>query len=103
MALIYAAADGSEHITPDHVRAAAAVWQFSDASVRVIFDTQTGDPLADRLLTVVSTAGGDGLSLSEQRSKLGHNYSSADLRYAGDLLEALGVVERVKRMGAGRP
>jgi hypothetical protein len=103
LALIYAAADGSEHITPDHIQAATAVWQFSDASVRVIFDTQTGDPLADRLLTVVSTAGDDGLSLSEQRSKLGHNYPSADLRYAGNLLEALGVAERVKRMGAGRP
>jgi hypothetical protein len=103
LALIYAAADGSPLITPDHIRAAAAVWQFSDASVRVIFDTQTGDPLADRLLILISTAGDDGLSLSEQRSKLGHNYPSDDLRYAGDLLVALGVAERDKRKSAGRP
>jgi hypothetical protein len=103
LALIYAAADGSPLITPDHIRAATAVWRFSDASVRVIFDTQTGDPLADRLLICISVAGGDGLSLSEQRSKLGHNHSSGDLRYAGDLLVALGVAERDKRKGAGRP
>lgn len=103
LALIYAAADGSQLITPDHIRAATAVWRFSDASVRVIFDTQTGDPLADRLLILISTAGNDGLSLSEQRSKLGHNHSSGDLRYAGDLLVNLGVAERDKRKSAGRP
>jgi hypothetical protein len=103
LALIYAAADGNPLITPDHIRAAAAVWQFSDASVRVIFDTQTGDPLADRLLILISTAGDDGLSLSEQRSKLGHNHPAGDLQYAGDLLVALGVAERDKRKSAGRP
>ena len=102
LALVYAAADGSEVITSDHIRAAGAVWWFSDASVRVIFGTATGDPLADRLLIAVKAAADDGLSKSEQRSKLGHNYPAADLRDAGDLLVALGVAERDERHGAGR-
>jgi hypothetical protein len=54
-------------------------------------------------LILISTAGDDGLSLSEQRSKLGHNHASDDLRYASNLLVALGVAERDKRKSAGRP
>jgi hypothetical protein len=45
---VYAAADGSSLIDAEHVEAAVAVWRFSDASVRIIFDSATGDPLADR-------------------------------------------------------
>lgn len=103
LALIFAAADGSPLITPAHIRAASAIWRFSDASVRVIFGTATGDPLADRLLIAVRAASDEGLSMSEQRSMLGHNYPAGDLRDAGDLLVTLGVAERDKRHGAGRP
>lgn len=103
LAVVYAAADGSRLIEPEHVQAAAAVWRFSDASVRVIFDTATGDPLADRLLIATRTAAERGLSLSEQRHALGHNYSAAVLRDAGDVLVALGLGEREKRQTGGRP
>lgn len=103
LALVYAAADGSSLIDAEHVEAAVAVWRFSDASVRIIFDSATGDPLADRLLVTLKMAGGHSLSLSEQRSHLGHNYPAADLRDAGGILVSLGLAEQVKRPGKGRP
>jgi hypothetical protein len=103
LALVYAAADGSSVIDAEHVQAAIGVWRFSDASVRVIFDSATGDPLADRLLVALKMAGDRELSLSEQRSHLGHNYPAADLRAAGAILVALGLVERIRRPGKGRP
>ena len=103
LALVYAAADGSPLIDAKHVEAAVAVWRFSDASVRIIFDSATGDPLADRLLVTLKMAGDRELSLSEQRSHLGHNYPGADLRAAGAILVALGLAERIRRPGKGRP
>ncbi len=103
LALVYAAADGSSVIDAQHVQAAIAVWHFSDASVRMIFESATGDPLADRLLVALKMAGDRALSLSEQRSHLGHNYPAADLRAAGAILVALGLAEGIKRPGKGRP
>ena len=100
---MYAAADGSLLIDAEHVEAAVAVWRFSDASVRLIFESATGDPLADRLLVALRTEGHRGFSHTEQRSELGHNYSSADLRDAGTILVALGLAERFKRPTDGRP
>lgn len=49
LALTYALMDSSRVIRKDHLYAALALWDFSEASVRYIFKGKTGDDVADRI------------------------------------------------------
>jgi hypothetical protein len=50
LSLVYALMDCSVEIRAEHLRAALAVWDFCEASVRFVFGDRTGDPVADRIL-----------------------------------------------------
>jgi len=47
---IYAPLDGSSIINVQHLKAALAVWRYVEESVRYIFGSALGNPIADRLL-----------------------------------------------------
>jgi hypothetical protein len=57
LALIYALLDKSYQIEPVHLRAARAVWDYSEASVQYIFGASLGDDVADTILTALRVAG----------------------------------------------
>jgi phage gp37-like protein len=50
LASLYALLDKSELITPDHLSAALALWDYCEQSVRYIFKDSFGDPDADLIL-----------------------------------------------------
>jgi hypothetical protein len=50
LSLIYALLDGARRISPPHLKAALALWDYNVASVKLIFGDSTGDQEADRLL-----------------------------------------------------
>ncbi len=53
LSLIYALLDRSATIRPEHLKAALAVWEYCEASVRYIFGDKIGDPVADTILNAL--------------------------------------------------
>jgi len=53
LSCIYALLDESLEIKPDHLRAALAIWDYVEASVRFIFQNKIGNPLADEMIPLV--------------------------------------------------
>jgi hypothetical protein len=49
LSTLYAALDGSAVVKPVHLRSAVAVWEYAEASARIIFGRSIGDPHADRI------------------------------------------------------
>jgi hypothetical protein len=58
VASVYAVLDKSHTITPVHLQAAKAVIDYCDRSVRHIFSTTTGNPIADTILKALQTEPG---------------------------------------------
>jgi hypothetical protein len=53
LALIYALADASDTICPEHLDAAFAVWQYCEASARYVFADTDAPSLADTLVALI--------------------------------------------------
>ena len=53
LACIYALLDKSKVIKPEHLLAAIAVWDYSERSIRYIFQDRTGDPIANDILDAI--------------------------------------------------
>ena len=54
LALAYALADASPHVSASHLQAARALWTYSQASATAIFGTITGSRDADRVLRALA-------------------------------------------------
>jgi hypothetical protein len=57
LSLLYALLDGADAISPPHLEAALAVWQYAEDSAKFIFGDATGDPVADQILTALRRNG----------------------------------------------
>jgi BT4734-like, N-terminal domain/Protein of unknown function (DUF3987) len=62
---LYAVLDCSSQIRVAHLKAALACWQYAEASARWIFETGTGNKVADRILAALIAAGEKGLTKTE--------------------------------------
>src|SRR5262249_2120710 len=60
LSVLYAVLDQPKVITVDHLKAALAIWEYCDASARIIFGNRLGDPTADRILEALRAAGPTG-------------------------------------------
>lgn len=100
LALIYALADGAAEVRAEHLRAAFAAWEFSEASVRYIFGDATGDPLADQIRGFLRAAPG-GLTRTEISAALGRNVVSAMIARALDVLLRAGIARVGERKDTG--
>lgn len=82
--ILYAALEGADEITPDHVFAALEVVRYAHDSVGYIFGDKTGNKDADRILDALRTEG------SKTRTEIylvfGGNINSERLQAALDLL-----------------
>jgi hypothetical protein len=93
--------DGDLVIRPDHLNAAVAVWDYCEASARMLFQTHTGDRFADKLLRLLA----DGpMKRDDFNRHLGPNQKKEFPRVIARL-EREGLVKRteIKHKGAGRP
>ncbi len=96
----YALFDCSSKVTPRHLKAALALWDYSEASARSIFGDRTGNPVADRILTALRERGQ--ISETEIRDLLSR-HRSAEIDQALELLAQYGLaIPEVLRTG-GRP
>ena len=53
----YAILDGQGSIDLVHLKAATALWEYADASTKLIFGDATGDPTADTIIQAIRTSG----------------------------------------------
>jgi hypothetical protein len=86
LACIYALLDESSVVRKVHLKAAVALWQYCEDSVRHIFGSATGDPLADRILRALRTHS-DGLTRTEISDVVGRNASAERIEAALGSLE----------------
>ncbi len=66
LAVIYALLDGRAEIRVEHLRAALALWDYSERSAAYVFGEALGDPVADQILDELK-ANPDGLTRSQIR------------------------------------
>jgi hypothetical protein len=103
LACIYAVLDRSPLVQAAHLKAALALWEYVEASVRHIWGDALGDPVADTILRALRQHGE--LSQSAIYGGLLHRNLRAEriAQALGRLLE-LGLVEMEERRdGPGRP
>jgi Protein of unknown function (DUF3987) len=92
LSLIFALMDCSKVIEIHHLSAAWAVWEYAAESVRYIFGTASGDPIADKLLAAIVASGPLGLDLTEQSALFGRHQPAQRLHVARELLETRGLI-----------
>jgi hypothetical protein len=72
LALVFALADGSAEVTGEHIAAAAAMCDYSEATAAWVFGPLSGDPLAKRVLDIVSKEP-EGVTLTELQGHFGNH------------------------------
>jgi len=103
LACVYALLDLSDQIQPDHLRAAIALWDYNEDSIKYIFQNKIGDYLAEKILELLEL-NPQGLTRTEISNMLNRNYSSDQLTDAVSLLESLEIAykEHIKSNGRTR-
>jgi len=102
LAVIYALMDGSDIIRKEHLLAALALWEYSEASVRYIFGDRTGDSVADRIYDSVYACA-EGLTRTDIMNLFNRNVKSERIDDAIKLLVRYRKVINVREESTGRP
>lgn len=103
LALVYALLDRSDCIGERHLRAALALWDYCARSVAFLFGDSTGDPVADRVLSLLRDAGPAGLDRTRLRDAFQRHMYRERLDRALNLLRVLGLARMVVDPTGGRP
>jgi len=102
IASIYAVLDKTNEIRPEHLRAALAVWRYSEDSVKFIFGTQSGNPLEQKILSFVKS-NPQGVSRTDISDNLNRKVDTTLIKNALDNLESKGLITFVEEKTSGRP
>ena len=87
----------------EHLRAALALWDYSERSAAWVFETGTGDKNADRILGALRVAGEKGLTKEQITADVfKRNVPAFDIDEALRLLHSLKLAYRVKEKTGGR-
>jgi VirE-like protein len=101
---LYAVLDCSLLIRVPHLKAALACWRYAENSARWIFETGTGDKIADRILAALFAAGATGLSKTQIVCDVfNRNVTKFTIDEALRLLHHLKLAERRMETTKGRP
>ena len=100
VAALYALLDGKSTVELDHLRAALALWQYAEDSVRWIFGNAIGDPIADAIEQAIRASGR--LSDTEISQLFGKHVPAARLAQAKALLQGKGLIEPETETTEGR-
>jgi hypothetical protein len=105
LALIYALICCKAEIDVEHLKAAVAVWNYCDESVRFVFGELLGDPVADEILRALQVAGPIGMTRTQIRDLFGRNQSANRIGGALAALQKAGRVsfKMVAGENGGRP
>lgn len=102
LAMIYAVLDQSELIRAPHLKAALAVWDYSEESCRQLFGSFSGYPAADKILASLRS-NGDGMTRSEIGDLFSRHLKSGELQKALEYLRKHKLVDVVEEATGGRP
>jgi len=103
LAMLYALGDECCQVGRRHLEAALAVWQFCEASVRELFGTKTGDPLADELMEKLKEAGTGGMNRTAIHSAFNNNRPVERITAALETLRRNGLAHSPGRQPGGHP
>lgn len=101
LSALFALLDLCPVIRPEHLNAAIALWDYSSASVRLIFGDTLGDPIADKIINAIKRSD-DGLTLTEI-SNLFSRHHGSKIEPALQWLMQTGAVKGQKIETSGRP
>ena len=82
----YALLDSSALIDLPHLEAALELWRYALDSVRYVFGSALGDPMADEILRALRAAGRDGMTRSDIRDLFRRHQSAENIGRALDTL-----------------
>lgn len=102
VALVYALLDLSDEVRLEHLNAALAVIKFADASAASIFGLDTGDRIADRILSELRERP-DGMTRTEMYDLFDRHVRREDLETALPRLIEDGLVREQIHPSGGRP
>ncbi len=102
LALLYALLDGADEIGREHLTAALALWEYSEASARYVFGDSLGDPVADDILRALQNAP-EGLNRTDLQNLLGRHQSSNRIGQALALLLKYHRARVEQEQTGGRP
>ena len=101
-ACIYALLEKSEFIKIEHLRAALALWDYSEKSATLIFGELSGDPAVDKAKAALQANGT--LTMTELHGLFGRNAPKAEIERVASLLlkQKIATIETAND-GQGRP
>ena len=102
LSCLYAVMDQSPIVTTSHLKAALALWDYCEASVRIIFGNATGDDVADTIYQALRRSP-DGLSRTEISDLFGRNKSASRIATALALLLRNGMAAPFTEATGGAP
>ncbi len=102
LACIYTLLDQSDRIRPGHLKAALAVWDYAEASVKYIFQDMSGDPLANEILEALLNKPA-GMTRTEIYKYFNHHKTSEQIEASLKVLDSLGKVRMEAISTDGRP
>jgi hypothetical protein len=106
LAMLYALLDGAAQIAVPHIHAAHALWRYCETSANYIFSDESGDHVADTLMSELELVRPDGISRRDIiRNVFGGHTRSHEIIKALRKLEAAGRARCIKQQanGPGRP
>jgi hypothetical protein len=101
LSLTFALMDSSPIVTVDHLKAALAVWDYCEASVRLIFGEATGNPDADRILDALRQSPDNRMTDEAVQREIFKNHGGHRKTAALTELERLGRVRQEKGESSG--
>ena len=101
LAMVYALADGSPIVEPEHLEAALAVWRYCEASAAMIFGGSTGASLDDRILEAITSS--PGISRRDLHRRLANHCPAGELVAALARLRDGGRAHDRRESTGGRP
>ncbi len=104
LSMIYALLDCSALIRREHLMAALACWGYVEASARFIFDSMTGDPMADRIYEAAWAAGDAGITRTSINNTIfRRNLNAARIDKAIEVLLDMNKIKVESINTGGRP
>jgi hypothetical protein len=102
LAALYAVMDRSRTIEPPHLFAALSLWDYCEASVRLIFGNASGDRTLDTLVDALRNAGTGGMTRTEIHHLFSGHTKSHEIERALVTLLGQGRASRIYEETGGR-